>query len=347
MTDNKEIEIDFYESTEVKAENIQLPLNFISIGQIENDDIKIYIKQDIYKHIEKYSASDKAKELGGILIGDYIEELGKRYVVITHYIEAKYTDASVSTLTFTHESWQNIHEEHSKICPEKKIIGWQHTHPDYGIFLSNYDTFIHENFFNLPFQIAYVVDPIKNIRGFFQWKNEKVQKIGGFFIYDDLNKKIDIRQNEPPKNTTTDIKIISKLNIVISILLCIMFIGLIFNSVNNFKLKSNVQTLKSQISKVEAQNTQYENEYNTVKGQNDELSNKLEELKKTYALNDKDYERIIFAKFVVKKGDTIYSICKKMNIDYLSNAEIIKHINKIDNLGKIYEGETLLLPASK
>ena len=64
-------------------------------------------------------------------------------------------------------------------------MGWQHTHPGYGVFLSGYDLFIQKNFFNLPFQVAYVIDPIENTRGFFQWKNEKIKKLGGYYIYDD------------------------------------------------------------------------------------------------------------------------------------------------------------------
>ena len=45
--------------------------------------------------------------------------------------------------------------------------------------------FIQENFFDLPFQIAYVIDPIRKIRGFYQWKNAAVEKLGGYFIYED------------------------------------------------------------------------------------------------------------------------------------------------------------------
>ena len=52
-----------------------------------------------------------------------------------------------------------------------QIVGWIHTHPDFGIFLSEYDTFIQENFFKEDYQIAYVVDPIQNIEGFYFWIN--------------------------------------------------------------------------------------------------------------------------------------------------------------------------------
>lgn len=167
---NNDFEIDIQESTDANSSNVQLPLNFLSFGEIENDDVKVYIKQDVYKALEKYALQDVEHERGTIILGDYAEELGKTHVIISNYIEAKYTDASASTLTFTHETWDYVHKEHDAKFSDKKIVGWQHTHPNYGIFLSNYDLFIQENFFNMPFQVAYVIDPIQNIRGFFQWK---------------------------------------------------------------------------------------------------------------------------------------------------------------------------------
>ena len=192
MDENFDIEIN--EAAPEQSNAVQLPMNFISFGEIENDDVKIYIKQDVYKALEKYALADTAHERGTIILGDYCEEMGKTHVVISNFIEAKYTDASASTLTFTHETWDYVHKEQDAKYPSKKIVGWQHTHPSYGIFLSNFDLFIHENFFNLPFQVAYVIDPIQNLRGFFQWKNGKIEKLKGYYIYDDLGVPIKIEQ---------------------------------------------------------------------------------------------------------------------------------------------------------
>jgi hypothetical protein len=36
-----------------------------------------------------------------------------------------------------------------------------------GIFLSHYDTFLHNNFFPEPWQVALVVEPHKSLGGFF------------------------------------------------------------------------------------------------------------------------------------------------------------------------------------
>ena len=47
--------------------------------------------------------------------------------------------------------------EHS----EERIVGWYHTHPGFGIFLSGMDLFIQDHFFNLPWQVAFVYDPLR------------------------------------------------------------------------------------------------------------------------------------------------------------------------------------------
>lgn len=232
---NNDFEIDIQESTDANSSNVQLPLNFLSFGEIENDDVKVYIKQDVYKALEKYALQDVEHERGTIILGDYAEELGKTHVIISNYIEAKYTDASASTLTFTHETWDYVHKEHDAKFSDKKIVGWQHTHPSYGIFLSNYDLFIQENFFNMPFQVAYVIDPIQNIRGFFQWKNGKIEKLKGFYIYDDVGKQIKIETNKAEKGKQETAAKPSKVLYSVIALLCVLttILGISAISINN------------------------------------------------------------------------------------------------------------------
>jgi hypothetical protein len=69
-------------------------------------------------------------------------------------------------------------------------VGWYHTHPDYGIFLSGQDLFIHRNFFDQPLQVAYVVDPIRQTRGFFQWRDGGAAPVGGFFLTADRRERV-------------------------------------------------------------------------------------------------------------------------------------------------------------
>ncbi|MBQ8831209.1 MAG: hypothetical protein IJ017_06390 [Oscillospiraceae bacterium] len=167
---------------------VKLPKNIQPVGDTEGS-VKVYIKQDVYRDIEEYSALDIHNEAGSILLGQHLEDENGMHIIISEYIEAKYTDATASSLTFTHDTWDYVHTRHEKRCPEKIILGWHHTHPGYDVFLSSYDMFIQENFFDLPFQTAYVVDPVKDSRGFFAKKEGVISQLDGFFIYDDDNKK--------------------------------------------------------------------------------------------------------------------------------------------------------------
>jgi proteasome lid subunit RPN8/RPN11 len=168
-----------------RAAAFSLPRDLRQVGRVEPDGLNVCIRRQTYEDIDVFSKADTAKERGGVLIGDSrLDASGRMHTLVSDFIEARYTDATASTLTFTHRTWAYIHAEHEKRFPTKRIVGWQHTHPGYGVFLSGYDLFIHENFFNLPDQIAYVVDPKQDLRGFFRWKNGKVEKLDGFFVYD-------------------------------------------------------------------------------------------------------------------------------------------------------------------
>lgn len=300
MLDN-DFEIEIQDEDIEESGGVQLPLNFLTFGEIETDDVKVYIKQDVYKALEKLAVSDTSKELGSIILGEYCQEHGKTHVVISEYIEAKYTDASASTLTFTHETWDYIHSEHEKCYPDKKIIGWQHTHPNYGIFLSNYDMFIQENFFNLPFQVAYVIDPIQNLRGFFQWKNGRIEKLKGYYIYDDVGKPIKIEQIRVKKEEPAPAATSRTTNIFIT-LLCIATVLLTFFSISlNGKYEKQLKKqdalladvsnhqegMKHQEDEIAGQQAELDKQHNIIQNQTDAIE-KLQELLANYLLDSNE-----------------------------------------------------------
>ena len=172
------------------ADCVTLPANYVPVGSAGHDDVKIYIRSSVYSALREHTFLDEQHEVGAFLVGNYVDGLSSPQVVISDCILAEYTDATVASLTFTHDTWNHVHREMDTHFSGKRIIGWQHSHPGYGIFLSSYDLFIHENFFNAPFQIAYVIDPVQNTEGFFQWRNGKVVPAGGFYIYDEPGKRI-------------------------------------------------------------------------------------------------------------------------------------------------------------
>jgi len=347
-----DFEIEITDTQSQSTASVQLPLNFTKIGEVQREDVQVYIKQDVYNNIEKYSSSDTHKELGGILVGDCFSDSGRHYVIISSYIEAKYTDASSSTLTFTHKSWEYIHGQLSKLYSDKKMVGWQHTHPNYGIFLSNYDMFIQENFFNLPWQVAYVVDPINSQRGFFQWKDGKVSKLEGFFIYDDAGKVIKIKKEakttiSPGKKSSINITMAAAV-IVLAGLLC-------YSMLNAKQLKSSLEASQEQRETLAAENNTLakdkENLSNQVKASDGKIAGLQEEIQKltegkTILIpQGSSSEYKVFKVYKVKNGDNIFQICRAMDLEYYAAAQTIKIVNGIQDLHRIYAGQILLVPA--
>ena len=60
---------------------------------------------------------------------------------------------------FTHDPWSEISRERDEFPDELQIVGWYHTHPDWGVFLSGMDMFICDNFFNKRLDVALVIAP--------------------------------------------------------------------------------------------------------------------------------------------------------------------------------------------
>ncbi|MHC5050070.1 MAG: hypothetical protein ACYTGK_05600, partial [Planctomycetota bacterium] len=88
----------------------------------------------------------------------------------------QHADEKTSELTFTHATWEHIHGEMDTKHQGKRILGWYHTHPGFGIFLSDRDLFIQKSFFNLPYQIALVYDPKSREHGVFTWRDNEPKR---------------------------------------------------------------------------------------------------------------------------------------------------------------------------
>jgi proteasome lid subunit RPN8/RPN11 len=148
------------------------------------DDLPIFLDLAPADFIERHALSDTSVELGGILLGrEAIDTVtGEAFVHVTQALPARHFENTQASFTYTHESWAEITREREEKYPDLDIVGWYHTHPGFGIFLSGHDLFIHHHFFNQPLQIAYVVDPIQQTRGFFHWKDGQMGAVGGFLL---------------------------------------------------------------------------------------------------------------------------------------------------------------------
>ena len=77
------------------------------------------------------------------------------------------------------------------------MVGWYHTHPDWSVFLSGMDMFICDHFFNRPLDVALVIDPCRQDRGFFQWTGDadpRVRRTSGFYLIASRFRRFELRR---------------------------------------------------------------------------------------------------------------------------------------------------------
>jgi proteasome lid subunit RPN8/RPN11 len=153
-----------------------------AMGTIAPDDLNIFITQQVLQEVIDYSNSRLDREVGGALVGKLFSHRGVKYIEIEAYIPAYRAVSQTASLVFGHDAWEEINRKKDQSYPDSILVGWHHTHPGYNIFLSSYDMFIHENFFNLPWMVALVVDPKAERLGFFQWKHGQVVQCGFYFV---------------------------------------------------------------------------------------------------------------------------------------------------------------------
>ena len=132
--------------------------------------------------MEEYARGDTTRERGGIMLGRLAQVGEEAHVTVEAVVEAVGAEERRASITFTHETWDHVNAVREAEYPHLRIVGWYHTHPGYGVFLSGYDLFIQRNFFNLPWQVAFVVDPIRGGSGFFGWRGEEIERLPGYYL---------------------------------------------------------------------------------------------------------------------------------------------------------------------
>ena len=134
---------------------------------------KISISNEIMEKIEEHCFSEVSHEVGGFLVG----VIGEDKTEIKGVIVSTKAQSQRTSLTFTHEAWDEAYQALAAEFPNLNLVGWYHSHPGFGVFMSEYDAFIQQNFFGTTGQLALVIDPLAGRRGWFKWGNEKIKDL--------------------------------------------------------------------------------------------------------------------------------------------------------------------------
>jgi proteasome lid subunit RPN8/RPN11 len=167
-------------------------------------DFRVYIDRAIHKRMAAHAAEKLSVEICGILVGDWYKDENGPYVLVNEAIRADKAQSNTGDVKLTHDDWTDINREMDTKYADRKIVGWYHSHPNFGIFLSQYDIFVHQYTFNSPGQIAYVVDPVNGLEGVFCWQRGEVKPLPSFWVGDEVHLSSENKERQPSSATPPD-----------------------------------------------------------------------------------------------------------------------------------------------
>lgn len=136
--------------------------------------IRYRITAQAQQQILHHARQTPTIEVGGLLLGDLYQHQDCYFVQVTHILPAKATDAGALHVTFTSATWIDLIQQRSQY-QTKPTVGWYHSHPGIGVFLSAQDRLTHQSFFgDRPWYLAIVIDPQSNQQGVFVWDKDQI-----------------------------------------------------------------------------------------------------------------------------------------------------------------------------
>lgn len=131
-------------------------------------DLQVIIVWEAWREIHRHVRSDTSREQIGLLMGTVFRDTGGAYrTLVTQALPLPSSDASPVHVALTHESTGRIAEALRRLPSESTVVGWYHSHPNLGVFLSGTDLRTQRACFAQDWHVAVVVDPVRRESGVF------------------------------------------------------------------------------------------------------------------------------------------------------------------------------------
>ena len=129
----------------------------------------VVVTQDVLLRVSQHLSQTPDDEAGGFLIGTRrrCPVTDREYVVVDRCSPAKRADASHGSPDFTAETWVRLAAELQDRFFGRVCVGWYHSHPKAGAFMSLHDATIQHEQFPEPWTTALVVSLGDDTAGFF------------------------------------------------------------------------------------------------------------------------------------------------------------------------------------
>lgn len=297
---------------------------------------RLVFREDVMFRLDQFVHLKAKGEHGGFLIGhrrelksaeDY-EILVERFVPIPQKDDA-------TRLVITHEHVQTVKRALNESGRDEEIVGWAHTHPGFGVFLSNFDKEQHQRHFPQPWQVAYVLDNIAHERAVYHYADDEWRELGGYYILREM------AENEMQVEAVAEGRLV---RLSLLALLIIFFVGL---GSYGYGFVRQIMATKSE-GMIQTTTTPPKTEpVVSVQRKEPEVQVVQEPTKPSTPTSSPPTpppaQTTLYGEYIVEKGDNLWKIAEKLWGDP-SLFKIIAEENGITNPSVIPVGKVLKVP---
>lgn len=171
-------------------------VELVAPDEARQADVQIYLRQATYEALQAIARQDVQVEQGGVLVGHiyrHADNAAHYLVEITDHIPAQDAAANIAEFHYDFDVWQSLLAQLRTSYPDKRMVGWYHTHllkmalsadqdePTTDLFFSEQDRFMHRQFFADPYYVAMVLGAAGNAV-FFRWFGDRISCNQQFFL---------------------------------------------------------------------------------------------------------------------------------------------------------------------
>lgn len=202
-----EIEIEILYSHPLTSQPKRLPFIDPSIGWLKQvgefgpGQPLIFVTETTWRLMESHTRSTTKQEVGGLVLGHFCVDGDLPFVWVETALPAHNAVGSAGGLRFTPDSIAEIDEEREARYPSLQPVGWYHSHPGFGIFLSSIDLHSHYTVFCAGPFLAIVLDPVQKTDGVFGWIDGEVKGPLAYWVVGKSTADLNARQiDSTPKD---------------------------------------------------------------------------------------------------------------------------------------------------
>ncbi|MCK4445337.1 MAG: hypothetical protein KAW09_12385 [Thermoplasmata archaeon] len=123
----------------------------------------LYISKKAEEKIRNHSIrfGDEGIEVMGLLLGEVFEHVGTEYTIVRD-VATSSLEASEVSVKFDKGKMGELFDQLDGSGFDYMIVGWYHSHPGHGCFMSPRDLDTQKSMFSESFHCALVVDPLNS-----------------------------------------------------------------------------------------------------------------------------------------------------------------------------------------